>query len=66
MNIVDKKGRDIIVFNKKGDPAIARFPDLDEAEKEYMVEVYVELTGEDPDKVMKFLNYESDENEFCS
>lgn len=65
-NIVrDDKGR-IIIRQKQSKVAIARFPDMDEGTKRYVADTYSELTGKDIDSVMKFLNYKTDENEFCS
>lgn len=65
-NIVkDDKGR-VVVRERGSKVAIARFPDMDRKTKEYVANVYADLTREDAQKAMKFLNYESDENEFCS
>ena len=36
------------------------------ANHEYVANVYADLTDKDAQKAMKFLNYESNENEFCS
>ena len=63
--IQDEKGRDIIVINDKGETAFARFPDLDVETKEYMIEVYREISNEDSQKLRDFLDYKSDEDEFC-
>ena len=65
-NIVrDDKGR-IIMRQKQSQVAIARFPDMDNSTKKYVTDTYVELTGRDVNVVTKFLNYETDENSFCS
>jgi hypothetical protein len=34
--------------------------------KESVSEMYVELTGEDVNKIMDFLNFKNDDIEFCS
>jgi len=65
-NIVrDDKGR-VIVRERDSKVAIARFPDMDIKTKKYVANVYADLTKKDAQKAMKFLNYESNENEFCS
>jgi hypothetical protein len=43
---------------------VARFPDLSKEEKEFIVESYVQLTGEEKEGIVAFLNYENDL--FCS
>ena len=64
----DEQDRVIIIANDKGKIAISRFPDLSDEYKEYIIGIYVESTGEDSDKVRKFLNYEDEggSEEFCS
>jgi hypothetical protein len=65
-NIVkDDKGR-VLIMERGSNVAIARFPDMDEKTKKYIAEVYADLTGESAEKAMDFLNYKTDENEFCS
>ena len=65
-NVVkDEKDR-IVIRAKGGQVAIARFPDMDEATKEYVARVYEDLTGRGTDKTMQFLNYETETDEFCS
>ena len=63
--VKDDKGR-ILMKGKDDKIVIGRFPDLDERLKKYLADLYVDLTGEDIQKAKRFLNYENDENEFCS
>lgn len=65
MIIRDSKGRDIIKINDKGRIAVARFPDLSDIEKDYIVNLYKEVTNEDIKKLRDFLDYKGEENEFC-
>ena len=62
--IQDDKGRAIIKIDN-GKIAVARFPDLSDKAKDYLVAVYADVTMEDPVKLRDFLDYKSDENEFC-
>jgi len=67
-NVVkDDDGR-VLVRAKGGRVGIARFPDMDEKTKKYIAQVYADLTGFGfaREKAMDFLNYETNENEFCS
>lgn len=51
----------------KGDRIIvARFPDMNDKEKEIITEFYTELTGEEPFRIREFLDYKNEELEFCS
>ena len=63
--IQDDKGRDVIVINQEGRIAFARFPDIDEETKDYMIRVCKELTDDDPNALRNFLNYKDVDNEFC-
>jgi hypothetical protein len=63
--IRDEKGRSIIKINDKGRIAIARFPDLSKQMKECIIDLYGEVTNEDPIKLMEFLDYKCENNEFC-
>ena len=68
--LVVKDNRNRILMRNNGDKvAVARFPDLDETLKDYLAQLYVDLTGNEISKVEQFLNYENEENEeneFCS
>lgn len=63
--IQDEKGRTIVIINDKGETAFARFPDLEETTKDYMIELCKGISEEDPEKLRDFLNYKSEEDEFC-
>lgn len=63
--IRDEKGRDIIKINDKGRVAFARYPDSSLKTKEYIIALYKEITNGDPEKLREFLDYKSEENEFC-
>lgn len=56
-NLLTIKGARVLVW---------RYVNMDEKTKELITKIFQEITGEDPSRVMKFLNFESDENEFCS
>jgi len=62
----DDKGRPIIKINDHGEMVVGRYVDMTDACKDYVSTLYSELTGTDIDKIKSFLNYESDESEFCS
>jgi len=62
----DEKGRPIIKINDNGELVVGRYVDMTPTCKDYVASVYSELTGTDNKKIMDFLNYESDEGEFCS
>lgn len=63
--IRDDKGREIVKINDNGRIAIARFPDLSPITREYVLALYREVTAEDPKELINFLDYKSEENEFC-
>lgn len=62
----DEKGRPIIKINDHGEMVIGRYVDMTPICKDYVSSVYCELTGKNKAEVMDFLNYESNEGEFCS
>ena len=65
VTVRDDKDRQIIKGN--GDNiAIARFLDMDDKTKNCVAEIYQTLTGKDIQEVMDFLNYKTNESEFCS
>ena len=64
--VIDDKSRPLISVNDKGGIAIARYQDMDDECKQYIVETYSELTGEDEDSVLAFLDYKKEENQYCS
>lgn len=63
--IRDEKGRDIVKINDQGRIAIARFPDMSLTTKDYVMNLYKDVTKEDPEKLKNFLDYKTEENEFC-
>jgi len=63
--IKDSKGREVAKINDKGRIAIARFPDMDEGFKTYIIDLCKEMTNENPQKLRDFLDYKTEENEFC-
>lgn len=67
--IKDDKNRDIIKIGNNGKIAVARFPDMSKSIKQYIIAVYKETTSEDAESLKNledFLDYKSEENEFCS
>ena len=65
INIVDDKGRTLLKV--KGDRIlVGRLHDMTQNVKEALVEFYTELTGEEPNKIRGFLNFENDDMDFCS
>lgn len=64
--IEDENGKVVMEINNKGHIAISRSPNMTKDFKDYLVEVYSEITGEDPREIRDFLDYKNEENEFCS
>jgi glucose-6-phosphate isomerase len=64
--IKDSRGREIVRINNKGQIVIARYPDMNEQFKKYVTDLYSELTGKSKKEIVNFLNYKTEENEFCS
>jgi hypothetical protein len=62
----DEKNREIMKINRESKMAIARYPDMSPKIKDFIVHVYSELTGKNKDAVINFLEFKSDENEFCA
>lgn len=72
LQIKDKKGRILLKINELGKIAVARFPDSTEKDKTHILN-YCKAVMQDNDnveadveKVRKFINFESDDDEFCS
>ena len=63
--IKDEKKRVIFKF-QNGHIAIARYPDMTDKCKEYLIGVCLQVTEWEEVKVKDFLNYKSENNEFCS
>jgi len=66
VSITDGKGRPILVISDDGKMAVARYPDMETEYKKYAVECFKTLTDGDWRKLERFLNFEEDDNEFCS
>jgi len=67
--VKDNKGRVLFILNENGRMAIARYKDMDENFKQYIVNYYRDMTSEPQEKIdslIKFLNFEEDADEFCS
>jgi len=63
--VKDAQDRVVIKIDDAGNLGVARFPDLPEEFKTYVIEIYKELTDEDPEALRRFLDYEEEEDEFC-
>lgn len=66
IEIKDEQGRILMKSNEDGSVLLGRYPDMSQELKDQMLEFFCEITGEDVEKTRKFLNFESDKNEFCS
>jgi len=64
--IKDEKGREIININNNGKMAVARFPDMSDAVKECIIELYKDMTNEDIELIKDFLEYKTEDNQFCA
>ena len=64
--IKDCKGRVILSVNDKGKIVTSRYIDMSEDLKDFIVEVYKELTSENIEEIRKFLDFNEDKDEFCS
>ena len=64
--IEDEQGKLLLILNKNGEIAVSRFPDMPEETKNMVVQLYAEMTGQSENNIRDFLDYTSDENEFCS
>ena len=72
LKIKDKKGRVLITISPNGKFAIARFPDMSEKMKTKVLDICRSVLqdntnlDDDIEKILKFICFESDEDEFCS
>ena len=64
MKIFDEKNREIFEI-KAGKIIIFRYNDLSDEYKDFIATLYSEMTGENPSKSKDFLNFRSEENQFC-
>jgi hypothetical protein len=46
--------------------AVARFPDMSNAVKECIIELYKDMTNEDIGLIKDFLEYKTEDNQFCA
>jgi hypothetical protein len=60
--ITDEKDREILKISESGRIAAARFPDMHSSTKDYIVSLF---PVKDQEKLRLFLDYKSDEDEFC-
>jgi len=60
----DNKGR-TLMWVKDKHIACARYPDLEEEDKQCMLDVYLNITNENPNELRRFLDFEPGVNEFC-
>ena len=65
LEVVDEKGRVILKVNDKGEMATARYVDLSDAHKDFIVKMFEDMTNEDIEKLRRFLDFEEDTDEFC-
>lgn len=67
VEIKDKKGRVVLHMSKKGKLALSRYDDLSKVEKDKLVDLYCELDSDAiPQEIKDFLNFEEQEEKFCS
>lgn len=55
-----------MMMNNHGRILVCHYLDMEEKTKLEILEMYIELTGEDGKRIRSFLDFESEENEFCS
>jgi len=68
-SIEDDKKRTVIALSEEGEIAIARFPDMSDKLKDLIVEFYKTAAVReelDVERLQQFLNYETNNHEFCS
>jgi len=66
IKFLDNRGRCVIKIGENGKIGVARFPDLPDEFKDYLVESAEMLTDIDTKNLRDFLDFKTDENEFCS
>ena len=64
--LADEKGRVVLKQNDKDRLIIGRYEDLDEKVKQMAIDIFCEETGSNREHVEKFMNFETDDNAFCS
>ena len=67
VEIKDKKGRVVIHMSKKGKLVLSRYADLSATEVDALIKLYCELDSDAiPEEIKDFLNFEEQEEKFCS
>lgn len=64
--LTDENDRVVASVSDEGKIAVSRHPDMTQEMKECIVDVFSDLTGQEPSEIMAFLNYEEGEELFCS
>lgn len=62
----DEKGRIVMSISSDGRMVAGRYPDMDDECKEFIVQTFEELINQDAEKTRRFLNFEDDEDVFCT
>tara|TARA_R110000824_G_scaffold8450_3_gene38466 strand:+ start:1948 stop:2160 length:213 start_codon:yes stop_codon:yes gene_type:complete len=62
---VDDRDRPLIIV-KDGRIAVSRYMDLSHEQKAEIVEIYSLLKDGEEDRIWKFLNFDEEDDEFCS
>jgi len=65
----DQNNRILIILDTRGKMAIARYPDMKQHYKNFIIDVYMNLIDDKVDiieRLKRFLDYEEDSDEFCA
>lgn len=63
----DDEGRELLVVQSDQNiVAYPRYTDLDSETKDFIVELLCEFTDESREKIKKFLDFDEEDDEFCS
>jgi len=65
VQISDKDGKTLMKV-RGGRVLVARYPNMSQQMKDTVIEFYTEFTGEAPERIKEFLDFENEEFEFCS
>jgi len=63
--VKDKESR-VLLVTRNDRVLITRYKNMDDITKKSILELYAELTGENVSRAKGFLDFESEEAEFCS
>ena len=66
VEIRDSKDRVVMKQNDKGQVLLGRYEDLEPDIRDFAIDSFCDITGHDKDRVRMFMNFETDENAFCS